>query len=45
MSGDVEDLLAEAASAMARRRWRLMGAHSLTEARAYFINALRRRLA
>ena len=41
---DVHELLAITADGLAERRWRLMGARSMTEARAFFIARLRRSL-
>ena len=43
-SPDVHELLAITADGLAARRWRLMGARSATEARAFFIARLRRSL-
>jgi len=43
-SPDVHELLAITADGLAQRRWRLMGARSMTEARAFFIARLRRSL-
>ena len=43
-SPDVHELLAITADGLAERRWRLMGARSMTEARAFFIARLRRSL-
>ena len=43
-SPDVHELLAIIADGLAARRWRLMGARSATEARAFFIARLRRSL-
>ena len=40
-SPDVHELLAITADGLAERRWRLMGARSMTEARAFFIARLR----
>ena len=44
-SGDVHDLLDEAAAALARKRWAAMGAHTQAEAKSYFASSLRRQLA
>ena len=43
-SPDVHELLSITADGLAERRWRLMGARSMTEARAFFIARLRRSL-
>ena len=43
-SPDVHAILAEAATAMARQRWRAMGARDAAEARAFFVQRLRQRL-
>ena len=40
-SPDVHKLLAITADSLAERRWRLMGARSATEVRAFFISRLR----
>ena len=44
MSDDVHALLDQASRAMARKRWRALGARSEAECRSYFIGRLRQRM-
>ena len=44
MSDDCFSLLEVAATAMARKRWALMGARTMDEARGYIIQRLRQRM-